>query len=241
MEIAFITSTGRTGTDFFTKLFNDYVNNAWSLHEPWPSFRRRSYTIPARKHTLYEKYYFKIPRIRRHNKREEDVYVETNYHLANCIPLIRDAFPNAITIHIIRDGKKVVTSWLNRYRYITNDHITPYSIGDYHNQKYWKEWNPLQKLSWYWKTVNEYAYSKQPDLFLRFEDIFAGEKDSVFKILNKFSEIEYSEQGVTEFLNQKVNKTKMKFFPDYNEWPKHWKDQFWEIAGDTMQKFGYTE
>lgn len=64
---------------------------------------------------------------------------------------------------------------------------------------------------------------------------------AVYNILNKFDNIEYSKKDVDNFLRQKVNKTKINFFPDYDQWPSYWKEQFWQIAGDTMEKFGYTD
>ena len=239
MKTGFITSTGRTGTDFFSLLFNKYIDNTWSLHEPSPAFRRRSYTMLGRKHTLYEKYYFKIPRVRRQKKHKAEWYIETNYHLSSCYNVIRDAFKDAIIIHIIRDGRDVVTSWLNKYRYITNTHLTPFHIPGHPDQKNWPAWNPLQKATWYWKTINNYAFEQEPDLWIKFEDIFSNNKTGIFNILDLFDNIDYDKNKINTLLDNKVNTTRIKFFPHYEEWPKHWKEQFWEIAEKDMKFFGY--
>ncbi len=236
---AFIVSTGRTGTDFFTSLFNDHISNTWSLHEPKPAFRARSYKLVGRTHTLFEKYYFKMPRQRRHKDHPGKWYIETNYHLFAAIPLIRDAFPHSLIVHIVRDGREVVTSWLNKYRYITNDHITPHHIPGDPAQPYWKNWNPLQKLSWYWKTVNEMVEAHQPDLWLHFEKIFQQNHEDLAVLLQNLSGIDYEWEQVKEIAGKKVNKTQQPFFPDYAEWPRHWQDQFLAIAGDTMERYGY--
>jgi len=241
MNTIFITSTGRTGTDFFTTLFNDYVDNAWSLHEPRPAFRRRSHQLITRQPNPFEKQYFRIPRLKRHRKRQEDWYVETNYHLATALPFLRKVFPQAILVHVIRDGRSVVTSWLNRYRYITNEHLLPGHVRDRQALDLWQEWNPLQKLAWYWKTVNLMAWENQPDIWLRFEDIFRGRRQGVFQVLDQIEGIHYQKDQVEQLLNQKVNKTRTPFFPDYPQWPAFWKDQFYEIAGEAMQQFGYTD
>ncbi len=239
MKTIFITSTGRTGTDFFTTLFNDYVGNAWSLHEPWPAFRRRSHQLITRRPTFFEKHYFMWPRLRRHSKQREEWYVETNYHLATAIDFLRDVFPDASVIHVIRDGREVVTSWLNRYRYITNDHLLPGHVQDEEAKQKWEDWNPLQKLAWYWKTINLMANDKHPDIWLRFEDIFAGEKRGIYQVLDHFGDLHYEPAQVEKLLSRKVNKTRNHFFPSYAEWPSFWKEQFDEIAGETMKKFGY--
>jgi len=239
MKFAYFASTGRTGTDFFTKLFNDVVENSWSLHEPRPAFRRKASKLMSKSFNIFDLYYFKVPRILRHLRKREDWYVETNYHLFAAIPLIRKAFPGALIVHIVRDGRDVVTSWLNRYRYITNDHIVPCDIPGDNAQKHWGKWNPLQKLSWYWKTVNNHILKTPPDLLVKFEDIFEGDKKGCFKILSKFEGIEYDEKEVKRLLTKKINKNKVKFFPKYNEWSKEWQKQFWEIAGKTMEYFNY--
>jgi hypothetical protein len=241
MKTAFITSTGRTGTDFFTTLFNNYVENTWSLHEPKPAFRRRSHQLLNRNHNAYDILYFKLPRLYRHRKKNAEWYIETNYHLATCFDFLRTVFPGSLIIHVIRDGREVVTSWLNKYRYITNEHLLPGHIRDDEAMEKWSVWNPLQKLAWYWKTVNNYAYSKNPDVWIQFEEIFKGDKKGIYRILDRFEGIGYAPEQVEQLLNRKVNSTRNRFFPDYQKWPEKWKDQFWEIAGNTMQKFGYSE
>ncbi|MBW1915677.1 MAG: sulfotransferase [Deltaproteobacteria bacterium] len=240
MKTAFFVSTGRTGTDFFSTLFNDIIKNSWSLHEPKPAFRKRGHELMSRDHTLYEKYYFSLPRKFRHRRHAEKWYVETNYHLFAAIPLIRDAFPDALVFHIVRDGRDVVTSWLNRFRYITNDHMTPFHVPGDTAQARWDKWNPLQKLSWYWKTVNLRAKNTEPDMILRFEDLFIRNRDLIFDILKRFDKIEYDTEQIKGTLNKRINLNKNDFFPKYDEWPRLWKDQFWEIAGQEMEAFNYS-
>jgi hypothetical protein len=241
MHYAFITSTGRTGTDFFTYLFSDVVKNSWSQHEPKPAFRRRSYAFLSRKPNWYDEVYFGLSRRWFNLNKHKDWYVETNYHLFDATPLIRNVFPDALTIHIIRDGRQVVRSWLNRYRYITNDHITAHHLPGDPAQAVWDEWNPVQKLSWYWKTVNQRAARLEPDLFLRFEDIFKSENSAVFDILAAMPGVEFEESDVKQALKHRVNSTRRDFFPKFEEWPEEWKQQFWEIAGEEMVKQGYVD
>ena len=239
---AFIISTGRTGTDFFTTLFNsEAVPDAWSLHEPRPAFRARSYQLTGRPYTRFERLYFQIPRQRWHRRRPESWYVETNYHLFAAIPLIREAFPHAWIIHVIRDGRAVVTSWLNKYRYITNDHITPHCLPHDPATQEWAYWNPLQKLSWYWKTVNELVAAQQPDLWLSFEQLFQHPYPDLYYMLDQLPLEHYEPDKVKALAGERINRTQNRFFPSYEQWPQRWQAQFWAVAGPAMQRFGYQE
>lgn len=240
MRPVFILSTGRTGTDLFTRLFNEAVPDAWSLHEPSPAFRRRGQQLLSRESTRFERSYFKVPRSIRHSKRQEKLYVETNYHLFACIPLIRKSFPDAFIVHIIRDGREVVSSWLNKWRYITNDHITPFHIPLHPDQENWEDWDPLQRNAWYWRTVQELVEHEGVDLTLRFEEIFKGDRQAVYTLLDALEDrVTYDPKKVQALLTEKVNSSPRDFFPPYAEWPEHWKERFDAIAGPKMRELGY--
>lgn len=241
MRPVFILSTGRTGTDFFTRLFNEAVPEAWSLHEPRPAFRRRGQQLLSRSPSAFELQYFRLPRIQRHRAREESLYVETNYHLFACIPLLRKAFPGAFIVHIIRDGREVVTSWLNKWRYITNEHITPFHLPGHPDQEKWPYWDPLERNAWYWRTVQEVVDRDGVDMKLRFEDLFKENGGDVLKLLEALEDrIGYDPDHVKGLLREKVNPSPRRFFPAYKEWPDHWKENFERIAGSKMEELGYS-
>lgn len=239
MRHAFISSTGRTGTDFFTHLFNNVVTNSWSQHEPKPAFRRRSYRFLDSNYTSLDKHYFRLSRQWMNRNHNEDWYVETNYHLFSAIPMLRDAFPGCLIVHIIRDGRAVVRSWLNRGRYIVDDHITPFHISNDPAQELWHQWNAVQKLAWYWKTINQTAERMQPDLLLRFENIFRQQDSDIYRILERMEGIEYTEEAISTALGRRVNQSVNPFIPRFEEWPEMWQQQFWEVAGEEMERLGY--
>ncbi|MFB6258638.1 MAG: sulfotransferase [Flavobacteriales bacterium] len=241
MRPVFILSTGRTGTDFFTRLFNEVVPEAWSLHEPRPAFRRRGQKLLAGPPSRFDIEYFRIPRMYWNRKRREELYVETNYHLFACIPLIRKAFPEAFIVHIVRDGREVVTSWLNKWRYVNNVHMTPFHFPDHPDQAHWDEWDPLERNAWFWRTVQEVVERDGVDLTLSFERTFKGEQNGVYELLETLGErISYDPEEVQALLGEKVNPRPRGFFPPYPEWPDHWKRNFERIAGRKMQELGYS-
>lgn len=239
MRTAFITSTGRTGTLFFTVLFNEHTRNAFSVHEAWPAFRRRSRQLLRRKPSVYEQYYFKLPRIYRIVRARKDWYVEPNFQLFAAIPLIRMTFPEALVIHVVRDGRDVVTSYLNRWRYIKSDPLTPTDCRDAEAAACWDGWNPLQKTAWYWKAVNQHAIKMKPDHVMTYESLFDAETRGILQLLRLLDGLEYEPADVVNALGHKVHQNPAEFFPPYAQWPELWKEQFWSIAGSTMKELGY--
>ncbi|MHC4939970.1 MAG: sulfotransferase [Planctomycetota bacterium] len=238
MRLAFVTSTGRTGTAFLTRLFNEGVPGAFSLHEPRPAFRRRARSWMGRPATWLERRRFKATREGFCAGRPESLYVENNFQLFAAMPLIRETFPDAAVIHIIRDGRPVTTSYLNRYRYIRSDHITPADIPGDPAAEQWEGWSPVQKLAWYWSTVNRHVVAQGPDLVVRFEDMFDEHRSGLWRMLD-FLEVEYDREVVEGLAGTRVNVNRAEFFPSYDEWPRLWKEQFREVAGDAMSEFGY--
>lgn len=240
MDTVFVTSTGRTGTDFITWLVNAHVDNAWSLHEPKPAFRRRSYELRARAPTRYERLYFQWPRRWRHARRPEHWYVETNYHLHAAMHLMRACFPGALIVHIVRDGREVVRSWLNRYRYIRDTHVTPFHVPGDAAQAWWRDWNPLQKLAWYWVNVNRTAAAQGPDMWFRYETLFDAERSPLLDLLDRMPGTHYDPAAIRAAFSRPVNASPPnRLFPPYEDWPRAWREQFWEIAGEEMQRLGY--
>jgi len=235
---AFITSTGRTGTGFLTRLFNDCVSGAFSLHEPKPAFRRRSIAWMGRPPSVLERWRFARTRNGFMAGRPEALYVENNFQLFAALPLIREVFPDSRIIHIVRDGRAVTTSFLNRFRYITSDHITPDDVADDSASERWDGWSPVQKLAWYWSTVNRHVVGQDPDLVVRFEDMFDEDRSGLWRLLDCL-DLEYDRGPVLELASKRVNTNKSEFFPPYDEWPRSWQEQFWEVAGAAMEEFGY--
>lgn len=236
---AFIVSTGRTGTGFVTRLVNQTTENGFGLHEPSPAFRRRSRKLMSDPFALSHLWYFKLTRHRLLTRKRTDWYVESNFQLFAAVPLLRRAFPGAVVVHILRDPRDVATSYLNRYRYVCSDHITPCDVPDDPNREAWKDWNPVQKLAWYWMTVVQHVDNQKPDLTVRFEDIFGGKKDGAFQLLDALPGLRYDRDMVYRVLDEKVNVNEKTFFPDFPDWPKQWQQQFMDITGDTMKRFGY--
>lgn len=236
---AFIVSTGRTGTLTLTRIINRHVGDAWSLHEPKPAFRRRSRRLLREGYGKQDALYFLSTRRSRQALRAERWYVEANHNLFSAIPMIRSVLPEAVIVHVIRDGRDIVTSWLNRFSYIRTLSVTPEDRPGDPASGSWSEWNPLQKTAWYWVMVNDVIHAAGPALTLRFEDLFHESGQGLERLLGALDGVRFDRDELRAALTQKHHASTQAFFPSYSEWPDQWKRQFLEIAGDGMARHGY--
>lgn len=239
----FIVSTGRTGTSFLTYLINNYVDNAYSETEPKPAFRRRGLRILSREPYWHEKIYFKSFRAYRDLFHDEKWYIETNHKLFSLVPHLRQWYSEALIIHVIRDGREVVRSWINYGRFMKVKSKTlkllPNLAEDDSIRQRWKNWNPIQRAAWYWSRKATVIDSSNPDYTFRFSNLLNAEGTTIFEFLDKFEGVDYQDREIKQNLKRKKNESTSNFIPEYSLWPDHWKEQFWELAGNAMERFSY--
>lgn len=246
MQQLFTLATGRTGTTFLAKFFNDVIPGTIARGEDKPAFLRRGYEMVSRDSNPAERLYFRIPRDRRMRKHPDKVwYIDTNNRLFACgDKVIRKVYPEARIYQVVRDGRDVVRSWLNRGRYFPADkglRLTAAMVpGDPYQDK-WDSMNALQKITWNWITNNRIIESQNPDSLYFFEGFFNAPYSEMFRLLNSLEGINYDRETVLTALQEIVNPSPSYLFPKWDEWPQLWKEQFWEIAGPTMEHYGYTE
>jgi len=240
----FIVSTGRTGTHFFKKFFGGYSDEILGLHEPSPSFKRRGYELITREPTLYERLYFKSFRVARYCFKNYNFYLEANNCLFSSLPLIRTAFPNSFIIHVIRDGREVVRSYMNSFKRYAK---APYGSGQlnpghFENDPYksrWKSMNPIEKTAWFWLRVNEVIEAGQPDMTVFFEKFFSPPHAPLEKIIEKCKLPEVSKDYIRESFANKSASSAVDYIPKWPQWPPTWKKQFANICGNKMEEYGY--
>jgi hypothetical protein len=238
-RIALIVSTGRTGTLALTRILNDRVENAWSQHEPKPAFRRRAKRILREGHTKQDGLYFLASRRAWQALHPEKWYVESNHNLFTAIPMIRSVLPEVLIVHVIRDGRETVTSWLNRYSYIRTLSLTPMDRPGDPAAEQWERWNPLQKTTWYWVMTNAIIQAAEPDLTVRFEDLFHESARGFEALLQRLEGVRYDLDALRAAVSVKHHASSNALFPPYRDWPDVWKRQFDEIAGEAMVHHGY--
>ena len=227
-----------------------------SLHEPHPSmldisnkyikgFVNESEVIKEFKHKRY--FYFRKAQLEK-----KELYIESNNRLYSLIPVIKEIFEDYRIIHIVRDGREVVRSGMNRKYYTNNDVFFKKRIMalDFKNDEYYSQWNEMssfEKTCWWWQKKDSIIYSQVKNCekarTYKYEELFFSNDAQLFEELIRFIGIDDVTSQKKYFLqnrNKKINKNNLNNFPKWNEWNDEQKNKFNLIAGEHMQEMGYT-
>ena len=198
IRVAFIVSTGRTGTGFFAKIFDQYFDKVSAKHEPSPDFwnlalgRIRGQfnskevlkrCVKGRAEICYEL-----------NKREKDFYIESNNKLTYLISQVRECYPNCQFLHVVRDGRTYVRSAYSKTVSAPGDAEEIFFLSekdprrrlralDFPSDPCFDQWNEMtrfERICWYWQKKDGMSWDAldgdQRALRIKFEDIFSPEK-----------------------------------------------------------------
>lgn len=167
--------------------------------------------------------------------------------IANQIQKLDDGFidtrfQNARLYHIVRDGRDVVHSWLNRGQYFSSDlipHLTADNIENDPYQAKWASMNALQKNTWKWTTHLHLIELQKPSMTFYYEGFVEEPYRELHRLLESLDNTSPNTSKTKGSLKPVSDSMQVDHFPNWNDWPQAWKDQFWEIAGPTMERHGY--
>lgn len=250
-----IVSTGRTGTVFFSQLFNDLYPEVAAYHErgcsrPMQILTNAHYAglLPKRGVTFAWKSL----------KESEILNCEKTFHLdANCFLYgLNTIAPELITdvkvIHIVRDPRTYVTSHLNFARFRTTSFIANYLTPFWQPSPFltreisWKKYFSLSRLeryAWIWNFKNAQMdlleETSIPYLRVRFEDVFYSENpEATFAKMTNFIGLPRKENIKDRFFHS-VNKAPKKHFFEWQTWSAEQAVSLDMICGERMKKYGY--
>jgi hypothetical protein len=236
----FVLSTGRSGTLLLNNLLL-LSPDAIPLHEPQPELYRpakRAYEEIHRNPEIFrevfrsarEEYLLKAAQ-------QEKVYIETNPQCTFFAPVIRDIFPRAVFIHLVRHPGSFVRSGIRR-KWYTGKHS--HDVGrilplENESLKKWDQWGFIEKIGWLWNETNRFIEDFKQTLpvdcvlFVKAEDLFKDTR--VTEQVFKFTQIRgFNEKDVEKMLRNPVNVQKKGDFPSYREWSDEDKQKLRNVA-----------
>lgn len=228
--IFFITGMGRSGTKFLSNLLNQ-CDDTLVLHEPVP-LDRHKYVECFNDEDKSSKY---IEKIRKNIiiDKSKDIknYGEVNSFLRRHVVALKESFPEAKFLHLVRDGRDAVKSIYARRTFISKAPAPAPEGG-------WKKQSRFEKICWYWNIDNVYL-AKHIDKYVNLERI-VSDYDYFKKNVLDFLGLELSKEKWDSIRKIQLNATKVHKLEGYKNWTKQQKRIFSNICGETMSKLGYT-
>ena len=166
-------------------------------------------------------------------------YGEVNSVLRRHVAALREAFPNAKFMHLIRDGRDVVRSAAARKTMTVEDSNTKGLYpreGDPWKVK-WSAMSRFERLCWYWQTENCYPRTSIGKA-VKFEEIISSYDYFQTRLLDPLG-LDISEEIWRNAVISPVNKTQSHKIPYWSEWDDETISIFEKICGKEMEANGY--
>lgn len=261
-KIIFILGSGRCGTFSFYKAFQG-IRNIESHHEFFfePTLRiatlyhMKKISKAKVKSFIYENHYNSI------KNSKHDVWVNSCNALPWISDILVDIFPEAKFVHLVRNGRKVVSSFYNKFNNLMYQKEDVLKLKKFLDKKIKtlssekKYWRPVPKVQrnylnflkngqffricWYWSEINKKIensiFNSKSNLLFKFENI--KNKKAFFELTEYF---EISKKNQKLFFNSfqsPVNVTVPKNF----YFNKKQNKIFIQNCSHDMKKYGYIE
>lgn len=260
----FIVSSGRSGTQMLEKLLGSYSNvemyHEYCCNDVQPLGVKYTLGIIDINDALLilEKLHGKSI-----NLSDKEFWGDSSNKLSWLIPVLNKLFPNSKFIHLIRDGRKVVSSFYNKLGDECYDDVSTEILQNWIDnptvntepppeKKYWwnvakpnsnkkfRNYNQFQRICYHWKSVNKVIdydlrdIEKNRKISIKLEELVTDE--SKLKQLIKFIGLSYNKELFDKLKRpHNVNVPK-----NFNLTEVQYK-QFYEICIETMVKFGYDQ
>lgn len=267
IKVVLIVSTGRTGTEFLAKLFNDIFDKVDSRHEPYPDFFdlvTKYIRSEMKFNETLSRFLWERERIcAQVHRRKKEIYIESNNNLAWLIKVVQKSFKNCRIVHVIRDGRTYLRSQYSKRVWpikkqepkvpfmSENDGRERIKAVDFSNDPYCSQWNNMnrfEKICWYWVKKDKLIYDSIKDdknaITVKFEDIFDGDSEykglwEIIDFLDLKKRLSVPKEEILKKMTRKSNATKEDLLGKWETWTPEHKEQFISIAGEHMKLYGY--
>jgi len=219
----FVLSTGRCGTKWLSE-FLRLDPRMRVNHSDYPELIRHS-RLAYERYEKEPKIFQEIIRATRdgyildaYNRGQ--TYVETNNRITFLAYAIREVYPNARYIHLIRHPGDFVRSGLRREWY----HGGRHDVGRirHSGSEQWKEMTDVEKIAWLWNETNQYIEdflsSLEAEQFLQVKAEEMWSDVEIGAEICGFVGAEIGRKDIASMLERKVNQHHIGLVPAYEQW-----------------------
>ncbi|NBC21594.1 MAG: hypothetical protein GVY06_11220, partial [Alphaproteobacteria bacterium] len=185
---------------------------------------------------------------------ESPLIIESYSQWYGLLPQIRELYPDARIVGIIRDPRDWVVSWLNhgrrhdgrdRVTLFGQKRLTPVMVGEADLVPDWEALTPFERLCWDWRIVNntivDFCDQDEASRIYRFEDLFLGEDDTAMRDLINFvaqhPSRTYEHTYDAQLRRQKVN-TRASRAERWPQWTPEQVQHLEKMCQPLMSRFG---
>lgn len=284
-DLVFVISGGRTGTQFLGDHLSTAIASSFSVHEPdilscyvdrmvgrlrvfglWNMTIGKAIgasgirTVGQRIITGKMERQAGLSRLHKlrksyHESISEPLIIESNSQWLYACDELKEIWPHARVIVVVRDPRTWIRSWLNKgirwrafdpVRLLPPGRVTPRKIGDLELARQWRSFGTFGRLTWEWSFVygrlQAHVERNSNARIFRFEDLFGAANQGAMNELLAFaashSGREYDFELRDDFATTACNASHGSA-PHWNEWDRDQAGLVDSLCGPLMLKYGY--
>lgn len=248
-RLAFVLSTGRTGTQFLAQYMAANYSNVMSVHEPPPSYHLR---VAANAHMSGRLSAAAMAALLRLSRRKilhalaAELYFESNNFLAGAVDVLDTLAPEVSIIHVVRDPREYVRSALNHGAWTGRkwlaSHLVPYWLPDLRPTLRGRRPSPVGIFAAHWVMVNRTLAERGARCHryfrLRYEDIFDDGNTGLQALCRMVGLPDLGTQ-VRLSARERVNAGRLRVMEHWPAWTQAQCVELDEICRGWMPEYGY--
>lgn len=253
-----VVSTGRTATQAIAGWAACNLAGVASWHEPFPSRLLRPLChmrVAGRLGASDLVRLLRATSARRRKRSQDDVvFFEASPYLRACVDLLPQVFDDPLVLHMVRDPRAYVTSYINHgafsgakgilgnlvpYWQLKPEHLDPGC------SRRWHEMSHHERICWRWNALNgliEDGARTLPSnryLRLRFEDVVDPRQEGLAPLMKALNQYPVSD-GYSAVLNMRSNQSRETFYPPAKDWSEEMVSMMQQYCNSRMKTYGYT-
>lgn len=248
-RMAFILSSGRTGTRFLAEFFTANFPGVLARHEPPPSYHLRVLSNASLAGIAPRSLLASALRLSRTSllRRPPDLYIESNPFLFGFVDVLNALSEQPIVFHIVRDPRQYVRSAINSgssggMKRLAST-LIPFWFPDVRRLlKLQREITPVGIFAGQWALVNRFLTehgSRQPNYhLLKFEDIFDAENSGLRRMCLLLG-LDYPGAAAAMSGSEKVNVGRFNQIGQWQEWTPEQRQELLDVCGAMRREYGY--